>query len=389
MRILQVISTFYPSLAFGGPAKVAYGISKELAARGHEVEVFATNAYDQTQDFKPKSKETVLHGFKVTYFNNLVKFGNIFVSTEMNSALRKRVKEFDVIHAHYGRQGHDIIMSNYARKHAVPYVLQPHGSLPRIMAMQASKLSYDIFFGNRIMMGASKVIALSQREADQAKAFGVSDKRIAIVPNGINLTEYENFPSKGSFKKKYCVANNKKIILYLGRIHITKRIDLLIKAYAHYIKTIDHNNTILVIAGPDDGYLAETISLADSLGILDSVCFTGFIDDDDKLGAFVDASLFVTPSFYGFPMTFLEACLAGLPIVTTNFGDSLDWIDDIVGEVTSPTESDLATALQLMLSDSTLLQQYSMNGKELVKSKFSINATVDKLVQIYEDAARR
>lgn len=114
MRTLQVISTFYPALAFGGPVKVAYDISKELARRGHEVEVFTTNAYNQASNFKPKFKERKLAGFKVTYFDNLIRFNNIFVSSEMIAALRERVKEFDVIHLHFGRQAHDVAVSQRA-----------------------------------------------------------------------------------------------------------------------------------------------------------------------------------------------------------------------------------------------------------------------------------
>ena len=92
MRILQVISTFYPALSFGGPAKAAYEISKGLARRGHEVEVFTTNAYDQTRNFKPKLRRTDFEQFEVNYFNNSLRYGNLFVSYEIVAALRKKRK---------------------------------------------------------------------------------------------------------------------------------------------------------------------------------------------------------------------------------------------------------------------------------------------------------
>jgi glycosyltransferase involved in cell wall biosynthesis len=384
VRILQVISTFYPALAFGGPVKVAYDISKELARRGHEVEVFATNAYNQASNFKPKFKEQELAGFKVTYFNNLLRSGNIFVSPEMIAALRKRAKEFDVIHSHFGRQAHDIALSHYARKFAVPYVLQAHGSLPRIMTKQRSKWMYDVFFGYRLLRGASKVIALNRMEANQCKAFGVPDERIAIIPNGIDLMEYADLPPKGSFKKKFNIQDDKKVILYLGRIHKTKGIDYLINSYAHMIKTMKCNNTVLVIAGPDDGYLAEAKSLVDSSGTSDSVLFTGFIDSKDKLAALVDADLFVTPSFYGFPMTFLEACVFGIPIITTTLGDSLEWVDGNVGFATSSTPTDVATAMYKVISDVKLHAAFSRNCRKIVRSEFSLEKTVNILEQVYK-----
>ena len=141
MKILQVISTFFPALAFGGPVNVAYETSKELARRGHDVEVYTTNAYDQTRNFKPIFKEQNMNDFKVTYFNNLIRFSNLFFSTEIIKRLRK-LKEFDVVHTHFGRQVHDIAVNYYAKKYGVPYLIQAHGSLPKVRTKQNLKQIY-------------------------------------------------------------------------------------------------------------------------------------------------------------------------------------------------------------------------------------------------------
>lgn len=363
--------------------KVAYDISKELAKRGHEVQVLTTNAYDQTSNFKPKSKEQVVSGFQVTYFSNLLRFSNIYLSPEMIVALRKKLKEFDVVHTHYGRQPYDVAVGFYAKKYGVPYVLQAHGSLPR-MEKRYRQCLYDTAFGYRILKNASKVIALSEVEAEQYRRVGVPEEKIAIIPNGIDFSEYADLPLKGSFKKKFNIPENNRIILYLGRIHKTKGIDLLVKAYAYLVKSIKYNDALLVIAGPDDGYLAEIKSLSAHLNVSDSVLFTGFISSSDKLKALVDADVFVTPSFYGFPVTFLEACATRTPIVTTNLGDTLDWIDGNVGYVTPPLHCDLAKAIYAIISDDELHRKFSRNCTETVRSDFSLNTVVTRLEKVYE-----
>jgi glycosyltransferase involved in cell wall biosynthesis len=387
MKILQVISTFYPALAFGGPVKVAYDISRELAKKGHEVEVYTTNAYDQTHNFKPKSREQIINGFKVTYFENLLRTNNVFLSPEMIVMPRKSLKKFDVVHIHFGRQLHDIAMGYFARKYYLPYILQAHGSLPRIMGKQRLKWIYDALFGYRVLRGASKVIALSQTEAKQCRGMGVPEEKIAIVPNGIDFSEYGDLPSKGSFKKKFNIEEDKKIILYLGRIHKTKGTDLLIKAYAYLIKNMRYYNSMLVIVGPDDGYMVEAKLLTKSLDVSDSVLFTGFINSKDKLEALVDSDVFVTPSFYGFPLTFLEACATGTPIVTTTLGDILEWINGNVGYVTSPTRHDLANAIHAIISDNGLHEKFSSNCKKIVKFEFSLEKMVKKIEQVYSEVA--
>ena len=104
------------------------------------------------------------------------------------------------------------------------------------------------------------------------------EKKIEIISNGIDLSEYGDLPPKGCFKKKFNLSEDRKIILYLGRIHKIKGIDFLIKAFAHLINEMNFRDAVLVIAGPDDGYLNETKFLAQDLGILNSILFTSPID---------------------------------------------------------------------------------------------------------------
>ncbi|MEM2703626.1 MAG: glycosyltransferase family 4 protein, partial [Candidatus Bathyarchaeia archaeon] len=97
------------------------------------------------------------------------------------------------------------------------------------------------------------------------------------------------------------------------------------------------------------------------------------------------AEVFVTPSFYGFPMTFLEACAIGTPIVTTNRGDILEWIDGKAGHVTQPTSHDLAEAIYRIVSDNSLRRKLSRNCMKIVREEFSIEKVVCKLEKVYEE----
>jgi len=117
--------------------------------------------------------------------------------------------------------------------------------------------------------------------------------------------------------------------------------------------------------------------------------FTGFISNEDKLKALVDAEVFVTPSFYGFPMTFLEACAVGTPMVTTSLGDTLEWMDGNVGYVAQSTPSDLAETIYRIISDAELHRRFSKNCIEIVKSEFSIEKIMKKLMKIYEEVVER
>jgi glycosyltransferase involved in cell wall biosynthesis len=117
--------------------------------------------------------------------------------------------------------------------------------------------------------------------------------------------------------------------------------------------------------------------------------FTGFVSSEDKLKALADAEVFVTPSFYGFPVTFLEACAVGTPIVTTSLGDTLEWINGKVGYVVQPKTEYLARAICRIIIDEKLRERLSRNSQNMVKTVFSIEKVVDKLEQLYNEVADR
>ena len=380
MRILQVYH-IYPAL-FGGASKVIYQLTKELSKRGHKVDVFTTNAYFKGEKKYENGAELNIYRFSLLS-KNLSKQNIVIPNKEFVLWAKWIMKNYDCIHLHGYRNLYNIVVHRYIRKYRVPYVLQAHGTLHRIIAKQRLKWIYDVLFGYRLLSDASKVIALSQMEAKQYRCMGVPKEKIAVIPNGIDLSEYADLPSKGSFKEKFNISEDKKIILYLGRIHRTKGIDFLVKAYAYLTHNMKHKEAVLVIAGPDDGYLAEVKSLSNSLGISHLVFFTGFISSEDKLKALVDADVFVTPSFYGFPLTFLEACAVGTPIITTSLGDTLEWINGNVGYVTPPNYSDLAEAIYRIVSANEICENFSNNCREIVRSEFAIEKVVDKLEQVY------
>ena len=379
MKILQVYH-IYPEL-FGGVSTVVYQVTRELCKRGHEVHVLTTDAYFKGKE--SREKEVKVYRFRLVS-QMLSKYNLIVPEIKFIPYTKRLIKEYDCIHIHGYRNLYNEIIRHFAVRHRVPYILQAHGSIPR-KGKWVLKLTYDALFGYRLLKDASKVIALNKVEAQQYRSIGVPEDKITIIPNGIDLSEYAELPPKGAFKKKFNIPGDKKIILYLGRIHKTKGIDFLVRAYAYLTKKMNFKDAVLIIAGPDDGYLNEVKALASSLGVYNSTIFTGFLSNENKLKALVDADVFVTPSFYGFPITFLEACAVGTPIVTTSLGDMLEWIDGKVGYVTRPTCCDLAEALYRIVSDDELCRKFSRNCIEVVRSYFLLEKVVERLEEIYKE----
>ncbi|MFC2017363.1 glycosyltransferase [Chloroflexota bacterium] len=384
MKVLQVIPYFVPAWGYGGPLPVCYGLSKELVQRGHEVTVYTTDALNAKN--RIEMSEEIIDKIKVKRFktlsNTLAYNHNIFFSPGMISMIRNNLKYFDIVHVHEYRTLQNTLIHRYAKKYNIPYLLQAHGSLPRIAVKQKLKKLFDMLWGYKLLRDASKVIALTEIEAEQYKSMGVSEDKIEIVPNGVDLSEFESLPERGEFRRKYGLDNNQKLVLYLGRIHETKGLDLLVKAFANLPK--DFNDVKLVIAGPDDGYRLTLKKLIKELGIEGRVLSTGPLYEEEKIKAYVDADVFVTPSFYGFPVTFLEACACGLPIITTTQAQGrLDWLDSQAGLTVSYDKDQLGEAISRILNNDKMRREFGEKGKLLVREQFNWCKIAQKMEQVY------
>lgn len=215
------------------------------------------------------------------------------------------------------------------------------------------KRLFDYLFGNKILKNSSRVIALTETEKQQYKTFGVCEEKIEIIPNGINPKEFTEYQEASKFKKKYHINRDNKIILYLGRVNKAKGIELLIDAFSKILN--EYSNINLIIAGPDDGYCSYLQNMVDSLNLNEYVHFTGLLYGEEKAEAYIESDIFVTPNYTGFPITFLEACACGLPIITTEKGDRLDWLDGKVGISVKYQVENLKRGILTILKDDKLV----------------------------------
>ena len=374
MKILQVTNLLSP--VHGGAAEVPYQLSRELVRKGHQVTIY-------TSDYKYDSRLiTPLPELEIHAFKTWLALANFHITPEMARTARKEIEHFDIIHLHNYRSFQNIAIYWYARKHNIPYVLQAHGSLTTFRQKGTLKRIFDAAWGNKILRNASKVIAVSKAEAEQYQSMGVSEDKIEIVPNGIDLAEFENLPESGEFRRKYNLGDDERIILYLGRIHKTKGLDLLAEAFAELSMKL--SDARLVIVGPDDGYLRTLEQLIKRLDIEDKVLLTGPLFGREKLEAYVDADVFVNPRADEiFGLVFLEALACGTPVVCSVGCGISDMIDGQVGLAVPYDKDALGKAILDMLSDNGMRQEFGEKGRALVKQDFNWQKIAERIEQIY------
>lgn len=386
MKILQVTNFFKPSFEAGGVARSAFSLSKYLSKNGHEITVYTTNRslYDTHVE---TNKKVFLDGIEVYYFENLRKYlGNIPPLPYYSPFVaRDQIKKFDVIHIHEHRTLLATVVCYYAIKYGIPYVIQPRGSIPKSIKSRQKSL-FDCFFGESIISNAKHVIASSKIESEQYKDVfpKLNDKLISHIPNGIDFEIYKHLPKEGNFKEKHSVDSNCRIVLFLSRIHERKGADILIEAFK-IVKNI-YENVILIIAGPDDGYLDTLKVLVNELNLNEDILFTGPLFGNDKLEAYIDSDVFVLPSkdrYESFGNVALEACACGTPVVITKNCGVSEWITNKVGYVVECNANNIAESILLILNNKHINEMQN-NCKDFAV-EFNWLDIVKKYEIVYED----
>lgn len=380
MKILHVIPFFNPSL--GGSVTVPYQLSYWLAREGHEVTIITTD-YKYDPDYAQS-----LENVEVIPFRRVANLGLFLYSPGMKKWLKSNISNYDIVHLHNFRSYQNNIVCKYAREFDVPYIVQPHGSLPRIVEREGLKKLYDLVWGNDILQHASKIVAVSGNEVEQFRQACIPDGKITVIPNGVSDISPAALPPAGQFREQYEIRE-KHIILYAGRVHKIKGIDFLIRAFNSFVHSWNDDDVALVIAGPDDGSQSAFENLVEQLGLADKVRFVGFISS--LAAAYQDADVLVYPSVYEiFGLVPFEALLCGTPVIVTD--------DCGCGEIVKKAEcgylvhygdvAGLSETLRFALEHPDVNERMVEAGRRYIKEHLTWESVVKQVEEMYEDCVR-
>lgn len=394
MKILHVIP--YYGWEYGGPVRVVHELSRKLSNLGHQVTVFTTEVRKSSHQKNSRPDAATSRQVEVRYFRT---FGHSFanrygicISLSMMKALASDVGRYDIVHVHEWRGIPNICVWRYSTKNHVPYVLQGHGSSPPCLPGQDAltvllKSAYDRVIGARIGHDAGKIIALNKVEAGQYASIGIMGERIAIIPNAIDATEYGRMPERGFLRNRLGFSEEHILILSIGRINVTKGLDILVSAFSMVLEQKPQSR--LIIVGPDDGFLKELMEIIETSPARDAITYMDPIYGDEKTMALVDADVVVLPSRYEtFPITVLEAAACGTPVVVSRNCGIADIVDARFGRVADLTAISTAQEILRIVSDRDLSDSISESARATTLSEYDWEAIARKYERLYDSLIR-
>jgi glycosyltransferase involved in cell wall biosynthesis len=224
----------------------------------------------------------------------------------------------------------------------------------------------------RAMHAADAFHATSEEEYMDLRRLGFRQP-VCVLPNGIDVPPLVSKP-----------AGERRTLLYLGRIHKIKGIDLLLQAWAAVAPRFPQWD--LVIAGPDDGgHLAQYQALAAELK-LKRVSFPGAVYGEQKLALYRSAHLYVLPTHSdNYAMTVAEALAAGTPAIVTRGAPWAGLVEHGAGWWIEIGVDPLVAALQEALAlPNERLAEMGCRGREWMARDFSWGAIGRSMAEFYQ-----
>jgi glycosyltransferase involved in cell wall biosynthesis len=379
MKILHVVSSL--NLEAGGVAQGVISITQFYKNVGVEPTVIS---FDEPKAILPETDHLVLVRL------GKGKAGAFAYHSQLVPWLKQHVNEYDAVIVDGLWQYHGYAVYKALKKSNIPYYVFPHGMLDpwfkhTYPLKHLKKYIYWFSAQYSVLKNAKSVLFTCEEEKLLAREsfwpYRVNEK---VVNYGTTITEIAKNSKSDDFYNKYPGLKNKRIFLFLSRIHEKKGCDLLIQAFAKIAKS--NSDLHLVMAGPDQtGWQADLEKIADDYCIADCITWTGMIKDEMKWGAIKAAEVFILPSHQeNFGISVVEALAVGTPVLISSkvniWREIKEMNAGLVGDDTlEGTQKLLQAWLDLSESEKQIIKK---NTVVCYKQKFDIAQAAKKLIEL-------
>jgi glycosyltransferase involved in cell wall biosynthesis len=360
MRVLHVLPTRVPE--YGGPVRVAEALVAQINSRGHDARIF------------PSVPDAGSHVGGSAYWPGI----------RAIAELAREVATAHLVHIHGLWTVPSTIAGTLSRARRVPYVITPHGMLDRwcLRSSRWRKLIYAAVLERRNLNGAAALHFFSEEERAESHDFGLHAPSF-VLPNGVDTVAFSNLPRREELWKHHPQTRDKIVVLFLGRIHPIKGLDMLIPAFARALALLKQLH--LIVAGPDEGgYRSHIEVLVAREALADHVTFTGPVRGEEKRVLLGGVDVFALPSRHeSDSVAVKEALASGLPVLITSACHFPEVASEDAGVMVAPEISAIVQGLARLAGDSKLRRKFSENARNLVKRRYQWKSIGERLLETY------
>ena len=241
------------------------------------------------------------------------------------------------------------IVGEICRSLKIPLVMVLHGgNLPDFVAANPRRAGVTL-------KKARVLVAPSEFIAEKLAAFGF---QVRVIPNVIDLNRY-------NYRKRELIRPQ---LLWMRSFHEIYNPQMAVAVLSELVKS--YPEARLVMAGVDKGLQAQVKEKAEKLGLEKAVRFAGFLDEKKKRDEFSRADIYLnTNRVDNMPVSIVEACASGLPVVATRVG-GIPWLiaDGESGLlVENENVGEMVKAIKKLLNEPNFTERISRNARNLAE----------------------
>jgi len=378
MRLLHVINSINP--VGGGPIEGLRQLDIYLAQRGVQAQICSNDPPDAPYVVNSGLDLVALGPSRLRYGFN----------TRIVSWLREHAADYDVIIVHGIWQFHSLATWLALRGGRTPYFVFTHGMLDpwfkeRYPLKHLKKSLYWAVGDYWVLRDARAVLFTAEDERLRAReSFALYQCREQVTTFGTSPPPPDRAAMRTAFTRAFPATAGRRNLLFLGRIHEKKGVDLLMQAFGR-VASMDPS-LHLIMAGPCDTPMRHQLEgIAHAAGVGSRVTWTGMLQGDLKWGAFEAAEAFCLPSHQeNFGVAVAESLACGVPVLISNKVNIWREIEgDGAGMICDDTQEDAERVLRQWIgtpaSDRARMREQAMACFE---QRFQSSRFADRLLEI-------
>jgi glycosyltransferase involved in cell wall biosynthesis len=390
LNVCFVTPEYFP--ISGGTGAYVYYLSHSLQKLGHNVHVVARDQQDS---------ERTVNGIQVHYVkgvgNALTRYWRFARSASIRIKELNKQNRIDIIHANLPLVPNFAIPKNSAKAivcavHSTwkgEAIVTKRDNPKELNPNEKSMIRFNFVlrsYEKKLMKRSDALIAVSKYTVNElTELYGIDKNKIHVIYNGVDIERFKPRPNTAEIRREFGLEEDKKIVLFVGRLYHRKGIDTMLRSVPPILK--EFSNVKFVISGTGFKQKEESLrNLAKELDIEDHVTFLGYVPDE-KLPLLYSASdIFVLPAIYeNFPFAILEAQATGLPVISTNVGGIPEFlVDNQNGFVIEPRDpTQLTQRLLTLLQDAKLAKEMGDRGRKLIEEKFDWRLITSQVIDLY------
>jgi glycosyltransferase involved in cell wall biosynthesis len=263
------------------------------------------------------------------------------------------------------------------REKNYPLIMTTH----YLLDVKANKLAASVYhkfikwMTKFIAKNVDKIICVNEDYISVFLSWGIERDKLIYIPNGVDIKKFS--PGESNAKMK---SRDDKLIVYFGRLHYQKNVDILIRSFKYVKDKVDDVKLVIIGDGIDFDKL-KRMSSHDK-----DIIMTGFLPDENLIDYLRSADLVVFPSRgENASFTLLETMACGIPAISSDVGNAKNLLANGRGILLEKyTEEEIAEKCIFLLKNKEIAEKIGAKSRKFVQQNYNWEKISKETEELYK-----